>query len=35
MRRCLTASAGACTPEVADAMIREMAWYDAYLQKGR
>ena len=25
----------ATTPEVADAMIREMAWYDAYLQKGR
>jgi len=25
----------ASTPEVADAMIREMAWYDAYLQKGR
>ena len=29
----LTARAG--TPEVAEAMIREMAWYDAYLQKGR
>jgi galactarate dehydratase len=25
----------ATTPEVADAMIREMAWYDAYLEKGR
>jgi galactarate dehydratase len=25
----------ASTPEVADAMIREMAWYDAYLEKGR
>ena len=25
----------ATTPEVADAMIREMAWYDAYLQRGR
>jgi len=25
----------ATTPEVADAMIREMAWYDAYLNKGR
>ncbi|WP_454907037.1 galactarate dehydratase [Variovorax gossypii] len=25
----------ASTPEVAKAMIREMAWYDAYLQKGR
>ncbi len=24
----------ASTPEVADAMIREMAWYDAYLQRG-
>lgn len=24
----------ATTPEVAQAMIREMAWYDAYLQKG-
>ncbi len=24
----------ASTPEVADAMIREMAWYDAYLAKG-
>jgi len=25
----------ASTPEVADAMIREMAWYDAYLDKGK
>jgi galactarate dehydratase len=25
----------ATSPEVADAMIREMAWYDAYLDKGR
>ncbi|MGJ7563113.1 galactarate dehydratase [Variovorax sp. GB1R11] len=25
----------ASTPEVAEAMIREMAWYDAYLEKGR
>lgn len=25
----------ASTPEVADAMIREMAWYDAYLKKGQ
>ena len=25
----------AATPEVADAMIREMAWYDAYLSKGQ
>lgn len=25
----------AATPAVADAMIREMAWYDAYLQRGR
>ncbi len=25
----------ASTPEVAEAMVREMAWYDAYLQKGR
>ena len=25
----------ATTPEVADAMIREMAWYDAYLARGR
>lgn len=25
----------ASTPEVAQAMIREMAWYDAYLEKGR
>jgi galactarate dehydratase len=27
-------TARASTPEVAEAMIREMAWYDAYLQKG-
>lgn len=27
-------TARATTPEVADAMIREMAWYDAYLKKG-
>jgi galactarate dehydratase len=25
----------AATPEVAEAMIREMAWYDAYLRQGR
>ncbi len=25
----------ATTPEVAQAMIREMAWYDAYLQRGK
>jgi galactarate dehydratase len=25
----------AATPEVAEAMIREMAWYDAYLSRGR
>lgn len=25
----------ASSPEVAEAMIREMAWYDTYLQKGR
>ena len=25
----------ATTPEVAEAMIREMAWYDAYLDKGK
>jgi galactarate dehydratase len=25
----------ATTPEVAEAMIRQMAWYDAYLQRGR
>jgi galactarate dehydratase len=25
----------AATPEVAEAMIREMAWYDAYLDRGR
>jgi galactarate dehydratase len=29
----LTARAG--SPEVAEAMIQEMAWYDAYLDKGR
>jgi galactarate dehydratase len=28
-------TARAATPEVADAMVREMAWYDAYLGKGR
>jgi galactarate dehydratase len=28
-------TARASTPEVADAMIREMAWYDAYLDKGK
>jgi galactarate dehydratase len=28
-------TARAATPAVADAMIREMAWYDAYLDKGR
>jgi len=27
-------TARATTPEVADAMVREMAWYDAYLQRG-
>ena len=27
-------TARATTPEVADALIREMAWYDAYLAKG-
>jgi galactarate dehydratase len=27
-------TARAATPVVADAMIREMAWYDAYLQRG-
>ncbi|UXH79185.1 galactarate dehydratase [Roseateles amylovorans] len=27
-------TARARSPEVADAMIREMAWYDAYLQRG-
>lgn len=25
----------AATPEVAEAMIREMAWYDAYLERGK
>jgi galactarate dehydratase len=28
-------TARAATPEVADAMIREMAWYDRYLDQGR
>jgi galactarate dehydratase len=28
-------TARATTPEVAEAMIREMAWYDAYLARGR
>ncbi|MDM0047328.1 galactarate dehydratase [Variovorax dokdonensis] len=28
-------TARAATPEVAQAMIREMAWYDAYLQRGQ
>ncbi|MFT3719759.1 galactarate dehydratase [Pseudorhodoferax sp.] len=28
-------TARASTPEVARAMVREMAWYDAYLDKGR
>ena len=28
-------TARAATPEVADSMIKEMAWYDAYLAKGR
>ncbi len=28
-------TARASTPEVAQAMIREMAWYDAYLDKGK
>ena len=28
-------TARAATPEVAEAMIREMAWYDAYLSKGQ
>jgi len=27
-------TARAATPEVAEAMIREMAWYDAYLKRG-
>ncbi|WP_342132011.1 galactarate dehydratase [Hydrogenophaga sp. OTU3427] len=27
-------TARATTPEVAEAMVREMAWYDAYLQRG-
>ena len=29
----LTSRAG--TPEVAEAMVREMAWYDAYLERGK
>lgn len=28
-------TARASTPEVAQAMVREMAWYDAYLQRGQ
>ena len=28
-------TARAATPEVAQAMVREMAWYDAYLQRGQ
>ena len=28
-------TARASTPEVAQAMVREMAWYDAYLERGR
>jgi galactarate dehydratase len=28
-------TARAATPEVAEAMVREMAWYDAYLDKGK
>ncbi|MFO1327164.1 MAG: galactarate dehydratase [Rubrivivax sp.] len=28
-------TARAATPEVADAMVREMAWYDAYLRQGQ
>ncbi|NMM81751.1 galactarate dehydratase [Acidovorax sp. SRB_14] len=28
-------TARAATPEVAEAMVREMAWYDAYLHKGQ
>jgi len=28
-------TARAATPEIAEAMIREMAWYDAYLERGR
>jgi len=27
-------TARAATPEIAEAMVREMAWYDAYLQRG-
>ena len=28
-------TARAATPEIADAMVREMAWYDAYLARGQ
>ncbi len=28
-------TARAATPDVAEAMVRQMAWYDAYLQRGR
>ncbi|PHM20447.1 MAG: galactarate dehydratase [Curvibacter sp. PD_MW3] len=28
-------TARAATPEIAEAMVRQMAWYDAYLQRGR
>ena len=28
-------TARAATPAVAEALVREMAWYDAYLQRGR
>jgi galactarate dehydratase len=28
-------TARAASPEIAEAMIREMAWYDAYLERGR
>ncbi|MES2480465.1 MAG: galactarate dehydratase [Pseudomonadota bacterium] len=28
-------TARAATPEIAQAMVREMAWYDAYLQRGQ
>ncbi|VFR40448.1 D-galactarate dehydratase [plant metagenome] len=28
-------TARAATPEVAEALVREMAWYDAYLERGR
>jgi galactarate dehydratase len=33
-RRHRQLTARAATPEVAQAMVREMAWYDAYLQRG-